>query len=102
MDHINIQHNFINESCMYSSILREVLTSKGNQSYLPPKEDLCQCLSPSRISCAKCLDPVMSNKHGPVLFVTKQAQKGFKVVHINGVYPTQQGETHIPTIRVEI
>jgi hypothetical protein len=46
----------------------KILTSKENQSYLPPKEDLCQCLSPSHISCAKSLDPVVSKKkdQGPL------------------------------------
>ena len=43
----------------------KILTSKENQSYLPPKEDLCQCSSLSRISCAKSLDPVVRNKEGP-------------------------------------
>lgn len=50
----------------------EILTSKENQSYLPPKEDLCQCLSPSHISCAKSLDPVESNKQGSVFIKNKR------------------------------
>ena len=67
-----------------------ILTSKETENYPPPKGDLCQCLSPSHISCAKCLDPVKSNRQG----LLNQAQIGcrflFRTVQTNDCLATAQ------------